>query len=168
MALGGLLIVTVSACGSAQPGEHKPPASSSAVAAVVGHQWLLTQVTASGREVDVPGSVDATFQLTADGRFLASDSVNALSGTYTATRSGFTVTHAVTTLVGYAGADPTRLAVIAAMGAVLLREGAVGAKVTASVLTLTAAGYQLSFRAAGPAVSYPPPSPTSTMTPTHR
>jgi heat shock protein HslJ len=163
MAVAGLLIAGASACRSAQQEERAPSAPSSAIAAVIGHQWRLTQVTASGRKVDVPDSVVATFQLTPDGRFLASDSVNALSGAYTATRTGFTVTHPATTLVAYAGTDPTTRAVIAAMNAVLLREGAVDAKTTGSTLTLIARNYQLSFREAGPAVSHPPPSPTNTQ-----
>ena len=125
-------------------------------------------MTASGRKLDVPDSVVATFQVTPDGRFLASDSVNALSGAYTATRTGFTVTDATTTLVGYTGSDPTRLAVIAAMNAVLRPKGSVRAETTGSTLTLIAPSYQLSFRKAGHALTYPPPSPTSTMTPTHR
>lgn len=121
-------------------------------------------MTTSGRSVDVPGSVDATFQLTADGRYLASDSVNALSGTYTAIGTGFRVTKAATTLVGYAGTDPARLAVIAGMNGVLLRQGAVAAQTTGRTLTLSAANYQLSFRNAGPAVS----QPQASAGPTHR
>ena len=154
----------MSACSSAQRAEQAPSTSSSAIAAIIGRQWRLTQVTASGRKVDVPDSIVATFQLTPDGRFLASDSVNALSGAYTATRTGFSVTHTATTLVGYSGSDPTRLAVIAAMNAVLLREGSVGAETTGSTLTLIAPSYRLRFREAGPAVSQAPPSPTSTIT----
>jgi hypothetical protein len=120
-----------------------------------------------GRKVDVPDSIDATFQLTSDGRFLASDTVNALSGTYTATRTGLRVTSTATTLVGYAGTDPTRLAVIASMDTVLGHETAVAATTTGTTLTLNLANYQLTFRDVGPAVSYPPPSATPTITPTH-
>ena len=164
LAVAGLLIAGASACRSAPQEESAPSPTASAIAAVIGHQWRLTQVTASGRKLDVPDSLVATFQLTPDGLFLASDSVNALSGAYTATRTGFAVTHTATTLVGYAGTDPTRLAVIAAMNAVLLREGSVRAETSGSTLTLIAPNYQLSFREAGPAVTHPPPSPTSTNT----
>jgi hypothetical protein len=165
--MAALLLATSSACGSAKQNLRERSASSSAVAAGVGHKWRLTRVTVTGGKVDVPDLIDATFQLTSDGRFLASDSVNALSGTYTATRSGFTVTSTATTLVGYAGTDPTKLAVIASMDAVLGREGAVAAMTTGTTLTLNLADYQLTFREVGPAVSYPPPSATSTITPTH-
>jgi hypothetical protein len=121
----------------------------------------------TGRKVDVPDSIDATFQLTSDGRFLASDTVNGMSGTYTATRTGFIVTSAVSTLVGYAGADPTRLAVITSMAAVLRQGTAVAATTTGPTLTLNRTNYQLTFREVGPAVNPPPPSATPTVTPTH-
>jgi hypothetical protein len=164
IAICAVLIAAASACSSAQQQQRASSASSSPIAAVVGHRWRLTQVTGPGRKLDVPNSVVATFQLTPDGRFLASDSVNALSGAYTATRTGLSVTHSDTTLVGYAGTDPTTLAVIVAMNAVLLQEGSVGAETTGRTLILIAANYQLSFHEAGPAVSQPPPSPTATNT----
>jgi heat shock protein HslJ len=162
-----LLVATLSGCGSAMRNQRARSAPSSAVAAGVGHKWRLTTVTVTGRKVDVPDSIDATVQLTSDGRFLASDSVNALSGTYTATRTGFTVTSAATTLVGYAGTDPTRLAVISSMGAALGHQAAIAAKTTGTTLTLDLANYQLTFRDVGPAARYPAPSATSTIAPTH-
>jgi len=167
VAVAALLVGTASACGSAKQNQRERAASSSAVAAGVGHRWRLTHVTVTGRNVDVPDSINATIQLTSDGRFLASDSINALSGTYTATRTGFTVTSTATTLVGYAGTDPTKLAVIAAIDAVLGREAAVAAKTTGTTLTLNAPNYQLTFREEGPAISHPPASATSTITPAH-
>jgi heat shock protein HslJ len=81
--MAALLVATSSACGSAKQMQHERSASSSAAAAGVGHKWRLTRVTVTGGMLDVPDLIDATFQLTSDGRFLASDSVNALSGTYT-------------------------------------------------------------------------------------
>jgi hypothetical protein len=165
--VAAVLVAAVSACGT-QRAQRTGSASSSAIAAAVGHKWQLTQVTTNGRRVGVPGSLGATFQLTSDGRFLASDSVNALSGTYVATPTGFRVTKAATTLVGYSGTDPTRLAVIAGMNGVLMHEGAVAANATGRTLTLNAANYELSFRNAGSAVSFPPASATATITTTHR
>jgi hypothetical protein len=53
------------------------------------------------------------------------------------------------------------------MDAVLGHEAAVAAKTTGTTLTLILASYQLTFGEVGPAVSYPPPSATSTITPTH-
>jgi hypothetical protein len=168
MSAAALLVSTASACGSGKPNQRERSASSSAVAAGVGHKWRLTRVTATGGKVDVPDSINATFQLTSDGRFLASDGVNALSGTYTATRTGFTVTSTATTAVGYGGTDPTKLAVITAIDVVLGHEAVgVAAKTTGTTLTLNAANYQLTFHEEGPAVSHPPPTATSTITPTH-
>jgi hypothetical protein len=174
VSVAALLVATSSACGSATQSQPEPSASSSAVAAAVGHKWRLTRVTVAGRQVDVPDSIDATFQLTSDGRFGAFDTVNAMSGTYTATRTGFTTTSTGTTAVGYTGTDPTRLAVIASMGAVLGHNSAVAATTTGATLTLNLANYRrrgptssLTFRDAGPAASQPPPSATPTTTPTH-
>jgi len=168
MSVVALLVAAASACGSAKQTQRERSASSPAVAAGVGHKWRLTRVTATGGKVDVPDSINATFQLTSDGRLLASDGVNALSGTYTATRTGFTVTSTATTAVGYGGTDPTKLAVITAIDVVLGHEAAgVAAKTTGTTLTLNAANYQLTFHEEGPAVSHPPPTATSTITSTH-
>jgi heat shock protein HslJ len=167
LSVAALLVATSSACGGGTHSQRERSASSSAVAAAVGHKWRLTRVTDAGRQVDVPDSINATFQLTSDGRFAASDTVNGLSGTYTATRTGFTTTSTVTTLIAYEGTDPTRLAVIASMGAVLWQESAVAATTTGTTLTLNRANYQLTFEDIGPAASQPPPSATPTTTPTH-
>jgi heat shock protein HslJ len=170
VSVAALLVTIASACGSAKPNPRERSSSSSAVAAGVGHKWALTRVTATGGKVGVPDSINATFQLASDGRFLAFDSANALSGTYTATRTGFTVTSIATTLLPYADTDPTKLAVIAAIRAVLglgHEAAGVAAKITGTTLTLNAANYQLTFREEGPAVSHPPPTATSTITPTH-
>jgi hypothetical protein len=119
--------------------------------------------------VDVPDSDDATFQPTSDGKFHAFDTVNGMSGTYTATRTGFIVTPTVSTTVAYTGTDPTRLAVIASMDAVFWHNyrGAVAATTTGTTLTLNRANYQLTFEDIGPAASQPSPSATPTTTPTH-
>ncbi len=80
------------------------------------------------------------------------------------------MTSIATTLLPYADTDPTKLAVIDAMRAVLglgHEAAAVSAKTTGTTLTLNAANYQLTFREEGPAVSHSPPSATSTITPTH-
>jgi heat shock protein HslJ len=167
MSVVALLVAAASACGSAKQTQRERSASSPAIAAGVGHKWRLTRVTATCGKVDVPDSINATFQLTSDGRFAASDTVNGLSGTYTATRTGFTTTSTVTTLIAYEGTDPTRLAVIASMGAVLWQESAVAATTTGTTLRLNRANYQLTFEDIGPAASQPPPSATPTTTPTH-
>jgi hypothetical protein len=104
----------------------------------------------------------ATLQLTLDHQLLASDTVNALSGTYASTRTGFAVMSAGSTAVAYAGTDPTRLVVIAAMGAVAGQKSDVIAQLAGTALVLTAPNYELTFRDQGPAVVYPSASPTPT------
>jgi hypothetical protein len=163
--MAALLVATASGCRDAKQYQSQPLPKSSVAVAGGGHKWRLTQVKITGRTVDVPDSIDATLQLTSDGQFLASDSVNALSGTYTGTPTGFRVTSTGTTLVGYAGTDPTTEAVIAAIDVVARDQTVVAAKTTGTTLTLNVSNYELIFREGGPAVSYPPPSATATVTP---
>jgi hypothetical protein len=126
--------------------------------------WRLVQIRHAGQTLVVPGSLTATLQLTLDHQLLASDTVNALSGTYARTRTGFAVMSAGSTLVGYAGTDPTRLTVIAAMAAVAGQESDVTAQLPGTALVLTVPNYELTFRDQGPAVVYPAASPTPTAT----
>ena len=149
VSVAAVLVAASSACGSATQSQPERSASSSAVAAAVGHKWRLTRVTVAGRQVDVPDSIVATFHPTSDGKFHASDTVNGMSGTYTATRTGFIVTPTVSTTVAYTGTDPTRLAVIASMDAVFWHNSAVAATTTGTTLTLNLANYQLTFRDVG-------------------
>jgi hypothetical protein len=164
--VGLLLVASATACSDVNP--RRPAAStvSSAPAAGVGRLWRLVEIRHAGETVVVPGSLTATLQLTLDHQLLASDTVNALSGTYASTRSGFAVMSAGSTAVGYAGTDPTRLTVIAAMAAVAGQKSDVTAKLPGTALVLTVPDYELTFRDQGPAVIYPPASPTPTPTPT--
>lgn len=95
-----------------------PPASPGLVSAgYVGSHWRLTAVADGRGTTAIPASVDAWLELAADGEFLASDDVNTFNGRFTPTSAGFDVSDTVTTLVGYAGNDPVRLAAITGIGA---------------------------------------------------
>src|SRR5438067_143373 len=78
----------------------------------------------------VAESLQASWQFTADQEYLASDTVNAISGRYRLSPAGFATINAGTTLVAYVGSDPVRLAVIAAFRA--MTSQAVGVALTNS------------------------------------
>ncbi len=96
-----------------------PPASPGVVSAsYLNSHWRLTAVTDRRGTTAIPASIDAWLELAADGELLASDDVNTITGHFTTTSTGFDVSDAVTTLVGYGGNDPVQLAAITGIGAV--------------------------------------------------
>jgi hypothetical protein len=68
------------------------PAASPGVlsAGYVGSRWRLTAVTDRRGSIEIPMSVNAWFEL-ADSDILASDGVNAISGSFKTTSAGFDV-----------------------------------------------------------------------------
>jgi hypothetical protein len=157
-----ILAILAMLAGCADP---TPPSGGSRQPGVpgLGRLWLLTGIAHAGTDVVVPAALRATLQLSADGQFVASDTVNTMSGKFTRTVRGFEVPAAVTTAVGYAGRDPARLAVISAMSAVA--DGTdVGAAASRTALTLSVKAYVLTFRDVGAAVVYPSAPPTGTGT----
>jgi hypothetical protein len=155
-------VVLVAGCGCSARLGRSP---SSPGAAGVGHKWRLTKVAADGKTAPIPESIAATVQFTADGQFLADDSVNALSGTWMSTPTGYRVRSSGSTFVAYAGQDSTKLEVISAIDSVTLALVDVAAEGTGNALTLAGPKYTLTFIQAGPAATFPPPSPTTAMTP---
>ncbi len=154
-------LVLVAACGCAAR-VSRSPSSSGPVG--VGHKWRLTEVAADGKTAPIPESITATIQFTADGQFLADDSVNAVFGTWVGTPAGYRVGSSGTTLVAYAGPDSTRLEVMSAIGSVTVAAADVTAHGSETTLTLAVPKYTLTFIQAGPAVTFPPPSPTTGST----
>lgn len=122
-----------------------------------------------GQELRVPASYAANIEFAPAGAILMSDSVNALFGHYTTTPTGFTTSAMGTTFVGYAGTDPSRTQVIAAVDAIAYGpmtngtsapSAAVEARVIADELIITFAGYQLTLDRAGTATDPTLPGPT--------
>jgi hypothetical protein len=83
-----------------------PPSSGAISTDYVGSHWRLTTVTDPRGTVEIAASTEAWLELGSDGRLLAHDSVNAVSGTFTPTGVGFDVSESGTTLAGYSGNDP--------------------------------------------------------------
>jgi heat shock protein HslJ len=163
VAAAAIVIAAVSGCADPVNQRSGSGIVSSPQTVGVGRLWQLVQINHAGRTVAVPSTIDATLQLTSDGQFLASDTVNATSGKYKRTASGFVVTFAATTLVGYGGSDPTRLSVIDAIRELTLSTNHVDATINGTHLTLTVAHDRLVFVDHGPAVVYPSASPTTPM-----
>jgi hypothetical protein len=166
-AAAGLLLGAVTSCAS-NPARNGGSGSAASGPPIVGYKWLLTSVRTARGQTTVPPSLAATIQFSPAGTFVASDTVNTVSGSYSSTSTGFTVNSAGTTLVGYAGTDPERLDVIAAVGAITGGEGANNdVTVTADSPTsvrMAVSGYTLTFRRAGHAQSFGPASPTPSAT----
>jgi hypothetical protein len=159
--VAGLILVTGTGCAKSAAGPSSPSSLSTA-AMGVGHKWRLTLVSLGSETVAVPASLAATIQLTSDGQFLADDTVNALSGTWVSTPTGYRVTRSGSTLVGYAGGDATKVTVIDAIDSVAGSEADVAAHAAGTMLTLTVPKYALTFSDDGLAATNPPPSPTTT------
>jgi hypothetical protein len=129
---------------------------------VVGFKWLLARIATSSGVVAIPASYQATFQFTSDQRFLASDSVNAISGGYTQTQGGFSTRDWASTAEGNVGGDAVRVEVIEAMRAVTSGSVEVTSGSRSSEVVMAAAGYTLTFSKVGNATTFPPPTPTPT------
>lgn len=128
---------------------------------LVGSRWLLTEIKAGPRSLSVAPSLHASWQFGADQHFLASDTVNAISGLYRLGPNSFRTIDAATSLAGYLGHDPVRLAVIAAFQAMTTRPVDVASDAPPSTAVLRVAGYVLTFRRSGPAAVAAPATRTS-------
>jgi hypothetical protein len=110
----------------------------------------------------IPADVGAGMALLPDGRIVVDDSVNTLSGLFTISADGFEVRDVASTLVGYAGGDPHRLAAIAALDTLAsgrpgqsgpARDTVISANETR--LVVQAGAYRLTFERTGPASAGP-------------
>ncbi|MDQ6850554.1 MAG: hypothetical protein M3070_11450 [Actinomycetota bacterium] len=163
-----VVIAAVTSCAS-KPVAAPNAGSGSDAVRIIGYRWLLTGVSTTRGHMTVPRSFAAAIQFTADGKYLASDSLNAISGAYTSTKSGFLVHDSASTTVGYVGKNPQRLAAIAGIDAITGElDGQSSVTVTEanapSTVLMAVPGYTLSLRRAGLAATFTSPSPTSTST----
>ncbi|KAA2262630.1 hypothetical protein F0L68_12060 [Solihabitans fulvus] len=115
----------------------------------VGYQWRLTEVATGEANTVVSQDIRATASFFPDGTVVLVDSVNALTGRYDGTATGFGVRGIGTTLALYDGRDPVRLAVVTAVDDLASGQH-VDAAVLGETLTLRAAGRTLTFQQVGP------------------
>lgn len=133
----------------------------------VGNTWRLAVVTEGGHSTPIPAGIGASLQLRPDGRIHACDGVNRMGGKCSVSADGFEVRAVATTLAGYFGDDPQRLAAIAALSA-LVTTGTPSEpacvmvlRVDATTLIVQAGRYRLTFERDGSADTRedPPASP---------
>jgi DNA-directed RNA polymerase specialized sigma24 family protein len=160
----------------AHSGDRQSAGSAGALGGVVGHRWRVTGLHDAHGTLAVPTSLRAEVGFTRDGYVLGDDTVNALQGRYRETTDGYTLRDGGTTLAAYAGKDPDRLRVIAAVDALFLvivdsvgsRQPAptvrVAARFDGQRLTLERGGTVLSFTRSGPQADFA--SQTASPTPT--
>ncbi|GAA1615484.1 META domain-containing protein [Actinoplanes couchii] len=165
VAVGALAAVTlgVQRAGAHQDGPGPravvslPPVSPGvAGAGYVGSRWRLTGVTDARGTTEIPESTDAWIELAADGRFVAFDGCNTISGPVDTTSTGFDITDALSTLVGCLDGDPAAQAAIIGMDA--MTSGPAGQTIHTTILsadpsqsTVQAGGVRLTFTRSGPA-----------------
>jgi heat shock protein HslJ len=102
-----LVSLAVAACGSA-------PASS-ASPGFTGYDWQVVAIGHGGKVTRIPARLGVALQFSPGGQFGASDGIHSYSGTYRATRDGFTTGVLAVTANGYAGHDPAILLAMRAM-----------------------------------------------------
>ena len=137
---------------------------SPAVSGFAGSQWRLTTVSEGSKTTGIPDSLGARMGFAPGGGFQADDGVNAISGKYTATGSGFAIHDGAITDVGYAGKDAGHLAAIAAFQPVTGGNHVTVVSLDRTRLVTQAGGYRLTFTRTGPATDQPLPSLSSAPT----
>lgn len=166
VAAAAAVAVVVPMVTSSSPGPNGtvPPASAEG-AGYVGSSWRLIRVAEGANSTAIPVGVGAQMDLLPHGRILVDDGINVLSGRFTTSAGGFDVRDVVTTVAGYFGKDPHRLAAIAALGTLAYGDGyprhwsgpardtVVSAEKTQ--LIIRAGAFRLTFERAGPATSTP-------------
>ena len=146
-----LVALLIAACSSVSPAGPSP--------GFTGYDWQVVTISHDGTMTSIPARLEVAMQFSPDGHFSANDSVNIRSGVYRATAAGFTVGGMGTTLVGYAGHDPTVLLAIKAIGS--LNDGVhATARLTGGRLVVGVASYTLTCERLGRHSD--PPAPAGT------
>jgi hypothetical protein len=164
VAAAGVAVLVLVVAG-AGPGRGGIPLSGAGTD-YVGGSWRLVSVEQGGTSTVISADIGARMGLLPDGTILADDGVNAMSGRFTGTAAGFDVRDASTTLVGYGGNDPQRLAAIAGLQNLMFRIGENVARDTVvsadgARLVVQAGTYRLTFEWIGSATAPPSAPPTT-------
>ena len=131
------------------------PAAGGGFAEVLGYQWRVTGLVDTDGELSVPNAHGAMIGFTQHGDVVGNDSVNSVGAHYEAAVGGYSVRGAAMTLVGYAGDDPDRMRLIAAVNAMFLNESApqrpnvVSVTVDGDTLTLVSGSVTLTLARGG-------------------
>lgn len=111
----GVAVVVPMVAGSSPGPDRTAPPAFTASTDYVGSSWRLTSVAEGASSTAIPADIGARMDLLPNGRIFIHDGVNALNGWFTKSADGFEVRDVATTLVGYVGSDPHRLAAIRAL-----------------------------------------------------
>jgi heat shock protein HslJ len=147
-----LVALALAACGSAAPASSASPGFS-------GYDWQVVAIGHAGKVTPIPARLEVALQFSPGGQFVAFDGISGHSGTYRATRDGFSTGVLAVTGNGYAGHDP---AILLAMPAIDSFDGAARAtvKLTGDQLVVNVASYTLTCHRSGPQAVTPSPAST--------
>jgi heat shock protein HslJ len=137
-----LVALALAACGSAAPPSSASPGFS-------GYDWQVVAIGHAGKVTPIPARLEVALQFSPGGQFVAFDGISGHSGTYRATRDGFSTGVLAVTGNGYAGHDP---AILLARPAVDSFDGDARATVslTGDRLVVSVGSYTLTCRRASP------------------
>jgi heat shock protein HslJ len=147
-----LAALALAACGSAAPAGSASPG-------FTGHDWLVVAIGHAGKVTPIPARLEVALQFSPGGQFVAFDGISGHTGTYRATRDGFTTGVLAVTGNGYAGHDP---AILLARPAIDSFDGDARATVrlTGDRLAVYVGSYTLTCRRASPQGATPAPAAT--------
>ena len=112
----------------------------------VGSTWRFTDVVTPHGSVVLRADSPAGISFGADGSLRASDNVNAYSGRYETSETGYRVTDIAMTLRAYLGDDPQILATKRAVQEMTNARAEIRADLHGDSLVIAAGGYQLRCR----------------------
>lgn len=147
-----LVLLALAACGSMAP-------ASSASPGFTGYDWQVVAISHGGRVTHIPAHLEVALQFSRGGQFVASDGISGYSGTYRATRDGFTTGVLAVTANGYAGHDPAILLAMSAMGS-FGNPATYAVRLTRDRLVVDVGSYILTCHRAGPQADAPAPAGT--------
>jgi hypothetical protein len=143
-------------------------AGSGSSARFIGYSWRIVEVRHGVSHTSISPALDGYIAFAPDHTLRADDTVNFHFGKYHVDGDGFRP-HAGSTLVGYAGHDPARLALIGAVDAVTQSDAVVLAVSAGNRLTLKTGDYTVLCERQGVAhndTGAPSPTPTPLLAPT--
>jgi len=147
-----LVSLALAACGSVVSANSVSPG-------FTGYDWQVVAIGHGGKVTRIPARLEVALQFSPGGQFGANDSINFHSGTYRATRDGFTTGVLAVTASGYAGHDPAILLAMSAMGP-FGNPATYPVRLTGDRLMVDVGSYTLTCHRAGPQADAPAPTGT--------
>ena len=137
-----LVSLVLAACGSAATASSSSPG-------FTGYDWQVVAIGHSGKVTPIPARLAVGLQFSPGGQFGAFDGIHGYSGTYRATRDGFTTGPLTVTGNGYVGDDSDILLGIRAMAS-FGNAATYPVRLTGDGLVVDVGSYTLICHRAGP------------------